>query len=360
MNSDIDEKLSKLRKLAKNLRDNQLATITREVKPVSWIEDTVLSTGQGKALAVILPTSGCYWARSSTGGCTVCGYINDSRLKGNTDPFGDFIVTWKKRYELGKGINSVKIFNSGSFFDSSEIPWEDALKILEFISTKDEIIEIMVESRPEFILKQKDRLDEVKKILGMKKFGVGIGLESSNDTIRKYYINKGIGKKSYFNALKELKTRDFFAKTYVLLKPPFISEIEAIKDCQQTITSAFQAGSRIVSINPCNVHSGTVVEWLWRKNMYNPPRLWSIVELFKHFEKNRVEGVIQCEPVGAGKVRGPSNCRNCNDRVLKAIDIASRTQDFSHLADLDCTCKETWKLELFTEDLAHPLLIQDN
>ncbi|MHA2296033.1 MAG: archaeosine biosynthesis radical SAM protein RaSEA [Candidatus Hodarchaeales archaeon] len=354
-----DYQLDKIRVLARNLRNQHLNKIKESINPpVAWIEDTVLSTGEGRALAIILPTRGCHWARSSSGGCNICGYINDSHLTGPTDPLGDFKTTWNERYAPEKGINSVKIFNSGSFFDPSEIPWDSARKILEFLATREEIDEITVESRPEFILKHSNRLDQVKEILGSKKFGIGIGLESFNGTIRKYCINKGIEETEYLASLEEVNERDFFAKTYVLLKPPFITEFESIKDCQLTIAQAFQAGSQMVSLNPCNVHSGTLVEWLWKQGKYRPPWLWSVVQVLKFFNRTRLQGrILQCEPVGTGKSRGPSNCKKCNDEVLKAIEKSSRTQDFSRLGELFCVCKKKWKTELLIEELGYPSLI---
>lgn len=348
--------IERIRNFNKSLRDRRTNRNKRDSKIISWTENTILSSSQeGKAIVFIIPTKGCYWARSATGGCTVCGYINDSLDHKPVNILEEFTSVWKRKFRKDQNITAVKIFNSGSFLDSTEMPWEDGAGIIEYIVSHESISEISIESRPEFILKHPDRLDQIKKLTTNIRFGIGIGLESTNEYIRNVCINKKISLSDYTSSVKNLDARSIFTKTYVLLKPPFISEIEAINDSKKTIIDAVKAGSKMISLNPCNVHSGTLAEWMWKRNMYRPPWLWSVIEVLKSAQNLQNNAVVQCEPVGAGKIRGPSNCKKCNDIILSEIAIASRKQDFSSLEMLECECKEKWRNELLKEEMGIPM-----
>ncbi|MHA1167011.1 MAG: archaeosine biosynthesis radical SAM protein RaSEA [Candidatus Hodarchaeales archaeon] len=343
----------------KHLRDQSTDRRKKDSRIITWTEDTILSSGkEGKAIVFIIPTKGCYWARASSGGCTVCGYINDSLDHKPVNLLKEFTAAWNEKINKEQDITAVKIFNSGSFLDSSELSWEDGAGILDFISKHDNVNEITIESRPEFILKNPRRLDKIREITGSIRFGIGIGLESSNDYIRNTYINKKIAIADYFTAVEKLKERDIFTKTYVLLKPPFLSEIEAIHDSKRTIIDAIKAGSKMISLNPCNIHSGTLTDWLWKRGLYRPPWLWSVVEVLKSVQDSRNNAIIQCEPVGAGKIRGSSNCKKCNSAVLSEISTASRKQEFSRLNTLDCECKEKWRNDLHIDDMGIPIAVK--
>jgi len=126
-------------------------------------------------------------------------------------------------------------------------------------------------------------------------------------------------------------------KAYLLLKPPQLSEGEALRDA---IASARAARSHadILSLNLCNIQRNTYVERLWERGEYRPPWLWSALEVLKS-----VEGPIVCDPVGAGTRRGPHNCGECDAAVAEAIRAHALAQDKSALDRLDCRCKETWR-----------------
>ena len=47
----------------------------------SWSGEDLLYSGKGKAIFVVLPTPGCAWAVSGSGGCTMCSYVADSPLE---------------------------------------------------------------------------------------------------------------------------------------------------------------------------------------------------------------------------------------------------------------------------------------
>jgi len=60
-------------------------------------------------------------------------------------------------------------------------------------------------------------------VLG-KKFEVAIGLETTNDLIRKDCINKGFSFSDFIRASEVAGKNDTSVKAYLMLKPPFLSE----------------------------------------------------------------------------------------------------------------------------------------
>ncbi|RLI76843.1 TIGR01210 family radical SAM protein [Archaeoglobales archaeon] len=299
----------------------------KRLKPTFWIEKERFDGKIVDCLTVILKTTGCYWAKKS--GCLMCGYIAESYPSSY-----DELVEQFEFAVSNKNFQVLKIFTSGSFFDVREIP-EKFRKYVYSKVNKMGVKKLIVESRPEFVTQK--IINELSNLeFSME---VGIGLETTNDFVREHCINKGFTFKDFERAAKLLKENDVRVKAYLLLKPPFLSEKEAIEDA---INSALKIKGLVdvVSLNPTNVQSNTYVEKLWKLRLYRPPWLWSVVEVLRQVSKKKID--IISDPVAAGKVRGPHNCGKCDKEIAKAIRDFSLYQDVE-LLDLDCNCKELWK-----------------
>ncbi|MFX0198487.1 MAG: archaeosine biosynthesis radical SAM protein RaSEA [Candidatus Hodarchaeota archaeon] len=308
----------------------------------TWIEEDLLQTERIKALTIVLRTHGCSWAREH-GGCLMCGYSKDSAP---IAPQPQFLLD-QFYFALEKAKNSslsvVKIYTSGSFFDEKEIPHKTRIKMLKHLSSLPSLRNVILETRPEYV--KAEVIEETKRLLNKKTLEVAMGLETSNDYIREKCIHKGFQYQDYIQAAKKIREHDCSLRVYLLLKPPFLTEQEAIVD---TITSALMAvrdGATTVSINPVVVHKGTILEVFWKQKSYRPPWLWSVLETL---EQIRVKLPPHCNvishPVAGGKSRGPHNCGHCDKRVLHTIRTFSLTQDLDKLNDLNCACKPLWKV----------------
>ena len=321
----------------------------RSAKVFSKINETTLSFGQGLAITMVIPTVGCTWALSKSGGCSMCGYINDSTLDENTNPEEYFDQEWAKLQQDPRfsEVQAVKLYNSGSFLDPKEIPVAQQKSIMAKIAQFDNIQEFVIECLPEIINMQIDVLKELKEIFHNKPIYIGVGLESTNAYILRSYVNKPFTFENQF--IKCVKNADKVGaevKAYLLLKPPFLTEQEAIDDAISSIRDAFQVSEcKIVSLNPVCVHADTLVDLLWKKQEYSPPWLWSILEVLKECQQYVPEnGKLICEVMAGGLERGPHNCGECDARVLKEIEYFSLNQKFSPAFEkLDCSCKADWQ-----------------
>lgn len=231
----------------------------------------------------------------------------------------------------------LKIFTSGSFLDEREIASETRKEIAKMVERRKEIKKLIVETRPEYVSAEK--IEDLKAVENLE---LAIGLETANDFIRSKYIHKGFSFEDYRKAAKITRDCGATVKTYLLLKPPFVSEKKAIED---VITSAklVSGYSSTISLNLCNVQTYTLLEELWRRGYYRPPWLWSAVDAIQGIARQNV--VVISDPVGAGHKRGPHNCGTCDLRIKEAIKRFNITQDVSALEDLDeneCECREVW------------------
>ena len=298
-----------------------------------WVEKDVMDDEVVDAFVIILRTRGCSWALE--GGCTMCGYINDASQKSVNEE--DILHQFEKAMNLFKGEKIVKIFTSGSFLDENELPKTARDKILKGLSKKTE--KVIIETRPEYITEE--------NLKGLENIEIALGLESASDFVLENSINKGFKLKDYIKAASMLNEMDIGVKTYLLIKPPFLSEREAILDAVKSAEVASKY-SRVISFNPVNVQRFTLVEKLWKNGEYRAPWLWSVVEVLR--ESIKLQGVrIMSSPTAGGTRRGAHNCGECDEDHLNGIREFSLTQDISFLDDLRCDCKAQWQDILSTE-----------
>ena len=314
----------------------------------AWIEDDRLINEAGKALVIIMNSSGCDWALGDGGGCSMCGYSNDTSEVITDENLIEQVQKVLQEFS-DKTFQSVKLFNSGSFLDENEIPIKAQDEIMKMVSNLSKVTEVIVETRPEFVTKK--ALKRLKAILGNdKELELGIGLESSDDFIRINYINKGFLFNDFNKAVKLAINNNVRVKSYLLFKPPFLTEKEAIADTIQSTIDSIKVGARTISINPVNIQNGTLVFKLWRDDLYRPPRFWSLKEIIQivwqrideEGLRNQVDRIVS-DPSGAGSQRGIHNGRHCDKYFVKALKKYTLTQNPEELDQPNCWCETVWR-----------------
>jgi radical SAM enzyme (TIGR01210 family) len=301
-----------------------------------WKEREHLDGKTVDAGVIILRTSGC--SHFHRGGCSMCGFNVESNCNVKSeDVIRQFVAGTQK---LGQ-VDFLKVYTSGSFLDPSEIEKGAREAILKHC--RDGGTRILFESRPEYV--NDETLADVVSI--HDDIEVALGLESSNDNVLRYSINKGFTFKDYANAAGTVHSHGGDVRTYVLLKPPFLSEAEAMADSIATMHEAAKM-SETLSLNPVNVQKGTLVEKLWKEWSYRSPWLWSVLEVIKSCKD--LSAKIICDPTGGGKERGAHNCGKCDDVIIDSLKSYSLTQDASRLGWPECGCSEIWRSVLELED----------
>ncbi len=319
---------------------------------ISWIEGAPLPSGErGTSLTFILPTRACKFAEAKHGGCSMCGYPNENP----PDPPQELLETLPSKLmeifdkKKASGPMVVKFFTSGSFLDRLEIPVPVREEILSRFSQIEQVKEIIVESRAEYVIRR--NLESITNVANREKLTIAIGLETADDDINKRSINKGMTWKQFSRAVNLSLQYGVRVKAYVLLKPLFVSEAFAIRDALRTARKAAEIGVESISINSSNIQKGTLMEKLFFLQSYRPPWLWSSLFVTKHVKQEFPELRVICDPVAAGHERGPHNCGRCDEAFKKALSEFSYTQDLGYLEDLSCHCLEQYKAFLVSDQM---------
>ena len=307
------------------------------IRPHAWTGLDLLNGRAVPSLTIVLRTKGCYWARRD--GCTMCGYINDADQNASGPLVYEEFLGALSRY--GEECKIIKVFTSGSFLDEDELPTDVRDAILYDLK---DVPKTIIESRPEFVTFE--TCEEIARI--NRNIEVAIGLETSNDYIRKNLINKGFTFRDFIKASEAARSSNFSIKAYLLLKPPFLTEAEALRDAVQSVRDAAKYAN-IISLNLCNVQKGTLVEALWKKRLYRPPWLWTAVEVLKQAAEN---ATIICDPVAGGTRRGPHNCGTCDRKIAEEIRRFSLSQDLASFK-VTCTDKVLWDFVLEFEEFSY-------
>ncbi len=304
----------------------------------AWTEREVLDDEIVDAFVLILRTKGCYWARKS--GCSMCGYVSDGYVSVSE---ADLLTQWDAALEAYRGQPVVKVYNSGNFFDPSEIPAPARRRILADLGERCE--KVVVENLPQLV--RTPLLEEALELC--PRFEVAIGLETADDYLRDHTISKDFTFARYREAVRVAHAAGATVKTYLLFKPPFLSEGASMRDAIASVR-AIDGLSDTISINPTNVQRDTLVDRLYRRGEFRPPWLWSLVEVLKAVRG--AESRVLSKPTGGGQPRGAHNCGHCDAVVLQAVeDYSLQREDW--LDEPTCTCKEDWGTYVRVEELAH-------
>ena len=306
------------------------------------IRDECFKGKNYKRAVIYLLSNGCEWARKSACGCTMCGHLT-KQTRSHEPLNGSETIEQIKREFKKIDFNKIPIlnlYNNGSFYNPNEIPSDVRTKILQIINSEKYINTLVVESRPEFI--NEEVIKETRRIIPEKRIEIAIGLETVDDFARIISINKGFNLKQFDEAAAIISKYDLNLRVYVLLKPPFFSEKEAILEAIRTIKYAFSAGAATVSLEAVTVQPYTLTEYLFSNGLYELPWLWSIVEVIREtYNLGKIcLGLFQFYPPPNYV---PHNCAKCSDKIFDGMNKYNQTLDINSFEGISCECSKIWE-----------------
>lgn len=292
---------------------------------------------QGKAYELPLAwfvTNGCSWARA--GCCSMCNYGVGSGITSER-------IIWQVEQILERirGLPLIYITPLGSMFDESEVPPGARRTIFTKIAESGCRI-FGTESRPETITDLK--IAEFRKIFGEKiELQIGLGLESSNPLIRRNCINKGLETSDFLAAMEVMRKYGVKSMVHILLKPPFLTEDEAIRDAIQSIKWAFDNGADRIILLMTNLKPYTLTDWLADRGRYRVPYVWSGIKVVRSLPKQHqrsftLSGLYSGVPIA----QTAYNCADCTGPLIAGLQEYSNSLDSRILDDLysySCECK---------------------
>lgn len=161
----------------------------------------------------------------------------------------------------------IKLYNSGNFFDAQAIPPEDHADIarrLEAFAT------VIVENHPKLCTARcvefRDRLQG--------QLEVALGLETVHPDVLPR-LNKQMTLDGFRRAVVFLLDHDIAVRTFILLRPPFLTEAEGAEWALRSIEFSFSIGIGCCSVVPVRSGNG-IMEQLQANGLFAPPSLGSL------------------------------------------------------------------------------------
>ena len=205
----------------------------------------------------------------------------------------------------------IKLYNSGNFFDPQAIPPEDYDEIAEVINDFERVI---VECHPALL--RADRLLQFCSSLSGK-LEVAIGLETSHQRALNY-LNKRMTIDDFRRAAEFLMRNEISLRTFILLKPPSLDEVEGLQWACCSLELAMECGATACSIIPTRGGNGAM-EALGES--FTPPRLTSL-EAAQEYGLKLGRGRVFADLWDADNF---CDCE-CSSHRIRRLDLMNRTQ----------------------------------
>lgn len=351
---DYKNELSNIISIVKSLRKMKGGKHTSWEKPAEWhLKYSNINHVPELALTITLSPTGCEWAK--LGGCTMCGefegaYKEDSLVRDPQFHIAQFAKAigdpkvWETAKKEGKEIAWLRINQEGNYFNPKEMNNTAQFAILNLAVRIKGIKKITLESRPQYLTEEVvEKLHAIFKDTGIK-LEIGMGLEAQDDIIRNVCINKQEKNTDFIRVVERLNRYNIDALAYIIIKPPFLTEMEAIDEAVATAHFAKDIGFSRISFEPMSIHPYTLIDALSQTGDYTAPWLWSVVEIAK-----RCKDISYMVGIGGvGYYPVPSNyshnyCEtDCNEQFIKTIMEYNRCRDVSVFDKLHCNCHEEW------------------
>jgi radical SAM enzyme (TIGR01210 family) len=230
-----------------------------------WLRETEPDPtgGQAPILTVFLTNRECPWR------CLMCDLWRHTLEE--TVPDGAIAqqveqVLIEDRARNPQRARWLKLYNAGSFFDPQAIPTGDLPTLARQASSFERLV---VECHPSLV--REDRILPFRRLLdGGTRLELALGLETAHPEVLKR-LNKGIDPEGFRRSAQWLRRQNIDLRVFVLVKPPFLDEHEAVEWACRSIEFAFDSGADTVSLIPTRGGNGAL-EALAARGEFAPPR----------------------------------------------------------------------------------------
>ncbi len=326
------------KKTNKKRKFNLSEIVKHEIRQ-GYLEDKIV-----ERLVIFLTGSGCGNVIKN-GGCTFCGFYNATNFN-NKISDNNYLLQFKKTIANKGHYPIVSIYNDGSLLCNEEISFNILKKILSILEKMPSVKKVVLESKINDISEKK--ICEIRKIYS-KSLEIAIGFESANAIVRDFCINKSFSQKSFKVCVDLSKRYDIDIIPLLILKPPFLSEQEAINDYIASLKYLEQFRLKRIDMEIATVQKGTIVHLLWQNNLFKPPWFWSVIEILKIKDSKNLKTPLYISPISytVDSQCQPSNCVKCNHLILNKFNKYNLINKCSNLFDdIECDCKKNWKIEM--------------
>ena len=165
-----------------------------------------------------------------------------------------------------------KLYNSGSFFDPAAIPPEDDAAIAALVRSFERVI---VESHTAFLSGRfRARVLKFAESIRPAKLEIAVGLETAHPDVLKK-LNKRMTLEQFRDSSAFLAENGIALRTFILVRPPFLAEDEALFWAQRSLDEAHGAGASFAALIPVRGGNGAM-EALAGAGLWAPPSLATV------------------------------------------------------------------------------------
>ena len=284
-----------------------------------FLEEELAGSGQVASSATILLTNKeCPWR------CLMCDLWKNTTTQ--TVPPGaiprqiDYALA-----QLRSRPEQIKLYNSGNFFDPAAIPPADYPAIARTVAFARHVV---VESHPRLVggkvLRFRDLLSGSLE--------VAMGLETVHPQVLPR-LNKKFELAHFSQAAGFLRNNGIAVRAFVLVKPPFMDEMEGLEWAVKSAAFALSCGATVVSLIPTRPGNGAL-ERLMETGEFSPPRLATLEKALELALNLRGGGRIFADTWDLEQF---STCPGCFEKRRQRIHAMNLSQRIP--PEIDCsTC----------------------
>lgn len=159
---------------------------------------------------------------------------------------------------------TIKLYNSGNFFDPRAIPQRDHDAIISRVKSFSRVI---VENHPSLV---SEKCVHFRDKLGTE-LEIAMGLETVHPEVLPR-LNKQMTVDDFVTAANFLRRHDIQVRTFVLLMPPFMPASEAVDWAVRSVALSMQVGATCTAVIPTRGGNG-LMEQLAAEGQFSPPTL---------------------------------------------------------------------------------------
>jgi radical SAM enzyme (TIGR01210 family) len=214
---------------------------------------------------VLLTNRECPWR------CLMCDLWRNTLTE--TVPTGAITAQIDYALERLPAAQQIKLYNAGSFFDPRAIPPGDYAPVAARVQAFDRVI---VESHPALVGQACLRFRDLVEA----RLEVAMGLETVHPEVLPR-LNKRMTLDQFSGAARFLKDHGIDLRVFILVKPPFMKEADAVEWAARSIDFAFDCGATAVSLIPTRAGNGAM-EALAAQGDFAPPHLTTVELAFEY------------------------------------------------------------------------------
>jgi radical SAM enzyme (TIGR01210 family) len=307
------------------------------------VETWFQQSQEGEILFVVFYSQACRWSRCLS--CNLPSKVSSKHVAYRSLVAQvDHLFKDARVKERRQSIRKVIVSNNGSILDEATFSSTALMYLLVQLNLHFPNLSVLsIETRPEYV--DLAELEFMSRALEEgdtpTQLEIAIGFEAFDDHIRNGIFDKGLRLDAFERFVREVAPYKYRLKCYFMQKPvPNMTDSEAVADIRNAIDYLDQIASRYgidinMHLNPTYVATGTILEDVFRKRDYDPPRLYDVARAVRHANGKGLSVFVGLSDEGLA-VEGGSFIRPGDEPVVKALEEFNRSQDYAILDNILC------------------------